>query len=137
MTTIEIVLEGPDDLERHLTAVAETLPQVAGEAAWMEFSRIMNATLPKVPVSPHGGLLRASNHVDQPVISSGEVSVTMGFSQGYAGYVEAGQPHRKTGEEAHHGVGQSHFMEETFKEFEPEMLENIAKRIDSIIEGAE
>lgn len=131
MTTINVEVDGPDGIARHIEAMVQEYPRVAAQAAWQEFSTIMNATKPKVPVE--FGMLRASGKVQEPVVAAGEIIQVMGYYTEYAEYVEHGQPHTLTGEEPFHHIGQAHFMEETFNEFAPNILENIAKRIDSMI----
>jgi hypothetical protein len=134
MSEINIEIDTPDGIERHIQSVADAYPEVVGRAAWQEFSKIMNAAKRIVPVEY--GLLRGSGVVQEPLVGDGEVTEEMGFYISYAGYVERGEPHTLTGDEPFHHVGQSHFMEESWRSFEPELLENLCKRIDFLMKGA-
>jgi hypothetical protein len=138
---INIEIDTPDGIERHIEAVAEAYPEVLGRAAWQEFSKIMNAAKRITPVEYN--FLRNSGVVQEPVVSDGDVKVEMGFYMNYAWYVETGAPHHTdsyagefTGEEAHHKPPtQSHFMRDSWLQFEPELLENLCRRIDHLIGG--
>jgi len=133
MPIIQVTVDGIDGLIASLETFFDGYSDTAANALRIEGEKVIRDSRPKVPVDT--GLLRASGTVKEPIVNDGQIDVDMGYYTDYAQYVEAGQPHTLSGDEAEHAVGQSHFMRETFNTADPFILENVAKRIDTLIIG--
>lgn len=84
-------VRGTKELHATLAAMGAQAPQAAGAALFIEGERIMAASKPLVPVDM--GPLRASGHVQPPVVSAGRVSVAIGYGGSgseYAVFVHEG-----------------------------------------------
>ena len=124
-------------LERY---AAKAVPPL-GRALYTEGEQIMSASKPLVPVDT--GALRASGYVEQPAISEDKVTVELGYggpaaqqnpksgesTDGYAIYVHENL-------EAHHRVGQAHYLSDPFYAAQGGMSERIAQRMKADLEGA-
>lgn len=110
-------------VEAALAHLAEgAVEKIAGQL-FREAEAIMAAADPLIPVAPDGGTLKASGHVQLPVVDGNEVSVTMGFGGAASAYAEAIHEHPSpasppswSGKEIHFSVpGTGHkFLERPF-----------------------
>lgn len=104
------------------TMASGAVEKIAGQM-FREAEAIMAAADPLIPVAPDGGTLKASGHVQLPVIDGNEVSVTMGFGGAASAYAlaihehpSAASPPSWSGKELHFsvpGTG-SKFLERPF-----------------------
>ena len=130
---IEIEVESDEELMQRIQTATEQYPDEVAKAVWQELQMIISSAQTKTPVDT--GMLRASGHVEDPLVSPGEIVVRFGFSQNYAEYVESGCPHYANGDEAHHVTGQAHFMQSAMDERINSLGDNIVARIDQLFEG--
>jgi len=106
---ITLDLQGMAEVTQRLQRLARPPTHVLGDALHREGMRIMQESLPLVPVDT--GLLRSTAAVDQPVEEGPMVSVTLSYGgQGQAPYAAA--VHWIPDPPVHHPHGQSHYLQQ-------------------------
>lgn len=85
MTDYFKTVKGVDEIIADLRRLASEYPNAVAKALWDEAWIIMNLSKEQCPVKT--GILRASGHVDDPVVSDGNLSVTFGYTMSYAIFV--------------------------------------------------
>jgi hypothetical protein len=77
-------LTGDKRLNRKLRRLGKAGPQILGRALFKEGNEIMKESKEIVPIDK--GVLKASGHVQTPVIAGKDVSVTLGYGGAAAPY---------------------------------------------------
>lgn len=121
--TITMTITGTPQLEARLTEAIAKAPALLAEGLYTQANLIMTEAKKRTPVgggeySPydkHPGTLRASGHVQAPLIYGTGVSVALGF--GGAAQAYAHRQHEETG--WRHVVGQAKYLESAMMEAAP------------------
>lgn len=82
MSAARVKCSGPTELKAILQAFAAGYPRAVGEAVYQTARGTMSKSAYLVPVDK--GRLRGSRYVNEPEISVGRVSVSMGYGTDYA-----------------------------------------------------
>jgi hypothetical protein len=98
---IKGLVEMNDGLKRMKTQMLDTV----GKELTNGLMRVEAKAKPLTPVSPGGGLLRASTYVSPVQITNGQVSVSIFNNQEYAGYVHERQDPYMSTETVKFGYG--------------------------------
>ena len=124
----DIVVQTSEELLQCIQAAIAQYPQVVSDAVWAEMQTILQDAQAITPVDT--GLLRASGHVSDPIVTDGEIDVEIGFYTNYAIYVHEDLS-------AKHPTGQAKFLETAIDDHLDDLAENILKRVDqTFAEGA-
>jgi len=130
MPTISVQIKGLDELARALQRLAQRAPAQAGRLLVRQAEGIMGTAKALCPVDT--GALRASGHVQAPVVDGSRISVTLGFggpAAPYAVYVHENLT-------AHHPVGQAKFLERAVLDALPALRSEIAADFAELFAGA-
>lgn len=117
------------DLISALSKLGKVAEKVAGPILVSEAELLMTKAKMLTPVDT--GALRASGHVQAPVVEGGKVSVTLGF--GGAAEAYAVPVHERM--DVHHPVGQAKFLETPVREWESDGVKRLADRLASAMKG--
>lgn len=120
---INIDIQGADKVTANLQKLGEGSVKRLAAALYQEGEGLIAEAKSITPVDT--GALRASGHVQQPVIQGKQVTVNCGFGGAAASY--AVYVHENL--EAHHPVGQAKFLEEPAKRRAMTMNRRIAERL--------
>jgi len=124
MANIALTVVGFEDVAKNLAELVRNVPEQVASALHAEAEIEMTEAKERTPVE--FGVLKASGHVQDPVVDSDGVSVTLAFggaASEYAIYV-----HERL--DVHHPVGQAKFLESTVLESAPHLPARVAKRIN-------
>ena len=116
-------LRGSRKLERTLKKLGREAPKALARALFQEAEQIMAKSKPLVPVKT--GALRASGHVQPPVITGTKVKVVLGYGGAAAPYAVV--VHEKPAR--HNAPTQNKYLEKPFNEAIPGMASRLAKRL--------
>lgn len=83
---ITIPVKSPRECAKIIREIAARYPKEMGDAMFQRVSYIMRLSQEQVPVGETGNL-KASGHVEDPVISDGSITVEFGYSMDYAFWV--------------------------------------------------
>lgn len=139
-------LRGADQFRARLEQLAREMPRQVGRALYEEALAVQRESMRRCPVAPDGGALRASHETHQPVITPGEISVSItvgGPSEPYARSVHehlsehsppSWQAAEAAGRPVQWNVGGPKFLESAVLEAGENLDERLAKRLD-LFEG--
>lgn len=122
----EVRVRGWDRLERELSRLAVTLPEMAQEALRIEAEVEMAEMKARTPVRT--GVLRASGRVEALRGSLGVRWAFGGPSIPYAIYVHENL-------EAFHRVGQAKYLESVLAESAPYLVDRVRRRMRELVRG--
>lgn len=83
---ISVDFKGTKDVMDTLSRLGSKAPEAMGKALYQEANDIMTAAKALTPFDT--GVLQGSGAVNMPVVSQGEVSVTLGFGGAASAYAE-------------------------------------------------
>lgn len=140
-------MDGDAALRRALGSLGETAPMAVARGLTQHAETVM--TLSKQDFVPVGtGALRASGHVETPIIGSDHVSVTLGFggpATPYALAVHENPRSGKTGGRSPSGkrytyswarIGEWKYLETPMKHLAPKVLDTLRLVIQRMIDRA-
>jgi hypothetical protein len=122
----QTVLLGSDTLKAALLALGARAPSVLAAALYQEAETVMTQAKGLTPVDT--GALRASGHVEPPVLQGDTVTVTLGFGTDYAVYVHENLT-------ARHPVGEAKFLERPVLEWADVAEARLAAHVGKAIEA--
>lgn len=117
------------DLISALSKLGKIPEKVAAPLLLTEAELLMTKAKMLTPVDT--GALRASGHVQAPVVENGKVTVTLGF--GGAAEAYAVPVHERM--DVHHPVGQAKFLEQPVREWETDGVKRFADRLASAMKA--
>lgn len=121
---ITMDLQGIQAVTQNLQRLQRPPTHVLGGALYAEGNRIMGRSVTLVPVDT--GLLRSTAHVERPVESGPEVSVTLSYGgNGTAPYAWI----QEWNTEFNHPQGQSHYLQQAVFEAVPGFTQRLAAAI--------
>ncbi|MES2360157.1 MAG: HK97 gp10 family phage protein [Gemmatimonadota bacterium] len=123
MADLSVQITGLDALLTNVERIATDLHASIAGAMSAEAEVIMAEAKALTPVDT--GALRASGHVNAPLVSGHTISVTMGFGGAAVDY--ALTVHENL--EAHHPVGQAKYLEQPLMAAAKTLPERIAARV--------
>lgn len=97
-----LTFTGVGDLRAELERLGAEAPRIAAKILYREAEQIMTASKDQVPVDT--GALRASGHVQPPVVQEARVTVLLGYGKEYAIFVHEDL-------DAHHATGNAKYLE--------------------------
>lgn len=126
MPTVAFQIKGLDEMNRALQRFVQKAPAEAGKILFRQAEKVMAASKELVPVDT--GFLRASGHVDLPVVSGSRVSVAMGYNADYAVHVHEDLT-------VHHPSGQAKYLERAILDAVPGLNATIAADFAKVFQG--
>lgn len=122
-----VTWSGTRQLKGRLSVSVRAAPSLLASALFIEAETIMTRSKELVPVDT--GTLRASGQVQPPEISSGKVSVTMGYGGAASAYALV--QHERT--DYHHEVGQAKYLEQPVNEAEAGLSRRLGQRVRKLL----
>lgn len=126
---IELSARSIDAVQRRLQQLIRQVPDLLGAALAAEAEIEMTEAKRRTPVDT--GALRATGHVQEPRVSMGVVSVTMGFGGPAVDY--ALRVHEDM--EMYHDTGQAKFLESVLLESAPHIAARVGRRVEARLGG--
>lgn len=74
---LSLDLHGAKELADQLLNIARLNPSRIAAALYQEMQLVRNVAIARCPVAPHGGTLRASIRVEEPIIDGAQTSVSL------------------------------------------------------------
>mgnify|MGYP000935691953 CR=1 FL=1 len=120
---IHLELKGTREMEKALRKLGDKAEFAMKRALTTEAEKVMAIAKRLTPVDT--GALRASGHVQRPVVDKNKIEVTLGFGGSAASY--AIFVHERT--ELRHTVGQAKFLEQPVNEAARGLADRLAQEL--------
>lgn len=124
---VEITITRPYEIVEHLNRLLVEYPDDVAKAVALELNIVLAESKKLCPVSPGGGALRGSAHVDDPVVADGNIRAVIGYSQSYAWWVH------ELIDNWHEPPTQAKYLEVPLMAALPTITEKIIERVEYMI----
>ena len=122
---VEITITRPYEIVEHLNRLLVEYPDDVAKAVALELETVMAESKKLCPVDT--GTLRGSGHVEEPVVSDGNIRASIGYSQGYAFWVH------ELIDNWHEPPTQAKYLEVPLMAALPTITEKIIERVEYMI----